>query len=843
MRSSMAFAAAAVLALAVGGVAAQEAAPAPEMPQDVQPEPSAAPVEQSGSEPAIAEEAPAPLPTIPVQSSEQAKASDLPPEPEGAQLEEITVTASKRSQSLQDVPGSIGALSGKQLEDMMAKGMEDYMKLIPGVAVPPGQFGPDSSPPVIRGISTGVSFGNINAPGNQTAGVFIDDISFGTSVTSLQFPDMSPFDLDGVEVLKGPQGTLFGAQALAGAIRYVTHKPELGLWQAKLQGSGINISGSDENFSPYGAAALNIPIGSSAAIRAAGIYRQAPGFVDVDTMVRQEKDVNSLRQHAERVLGKWNIIDELTLSASYFRQYSNQNDIGVSNRRDDLIRYNSGYKIPGKQQFDLANVVATYEFGWATLLSSTSRKTQNSGAMADITGAVGGGINGTPCDITDPMSGSGPCDGPAGIGGEDQNQFKLVNVAFTSDVLGLSQEFRLVSPDDGDLRWIAGVYFQRDKQLATQVAELVSLTSVPALPPIPIIDTIFGPIDLASLPYFQKDRALSIGRESSVFAEGTYRFFDDWELTAGGRFFRTGYEADVLRYGAVEIAEGILGGNTRTDALVHVASTEQGFNPRLSLKWGISPNVSVYALASKGFQFGGSQLTPPIPGQDIPPTYKSSKLWNYEVGARTDWFSRRLSMDVTVFLERWKDLQIRGATNDPTGLRLVSFFFVTNVGAAESKGIELAVRARPVSDVVWSTSVSLMKAVTTEPFDDPETQQTLAPGTRLPASPRFQMANVLSYTPTFGNWAPGLSLTHAYTGTAYNNLVQDMEIGGFSTLDANLSLLKADSQYQPRLSLSATNLFDTRGVANADGNSARRHIGYIFVRPRTLEMTLEFRFN
>ena len=788
-------------------------------------------------------EVPAPAETLPAEAGQEPDRTA----PGATELEKITVTAGKRSQALSDLPGSVGALSGKQLEDMAAKGMSDYLKLIPGVSLPESQWGPDASPLIIRGIATSTGFGNINAPGSQTAGVYIDDIPFGTTGTSLQFPDMSPFDLEGVEVLKGPQGTLFGAQALSGAIRYVTHKPELGLWQAKFQGSATSIEESEDENSPYGALAVNVPIGSSAAIRAAGIYREAPGYVDVVTDVRNEKDVNSVRQQAQRVLGKWEIGDDLTLSGSWFEQQSKSNDFLAVNHRERPERYNSSYKVPGDSQFGLQNIVVDYDFGWATLLSSTSRKTQSSVIFADITGAGGGGAAGTPCDPSDPGTGTGPCENSAGTGAEDQNQVKVLDIFFTADVTGYSQELRFVSPDDGgDWRWIAGAYFQRDGQQSQQVAKVVSFTSAPGTPPPPIVETPYGPIDLTSLPYFQQDHADYTGRESSVFGEVTWSPIENWEITAGGRLFVTRSETTVLRYGGKEIVEGVAdNGTIRTDSRVDTSSKEKGFNPRFSLRYALSPNVTTYALASKGFQFGGSQITavPLAPDDPVPLTYKSSTLWNYELGARTEWFDRRLSVDVTLFDQRWTDLQIRGATNDPTGLRVVSFFYVTNAGAAKSEGVELALRGLPFPDVLWSTSATWMQAVTTEPFFDAETKQTLPPGTRLPASPHFQLANVLSYSPQLGAWAPGLSLTHAYIGSSYNNILRDAPIGGYSTLDANVFLLKADSAYQPRLSLALTNVFDTRGVANADGNSARRHPGYLFVRPRTLEMTLEFRFN
>lgn len=776
-------------------------------------------------------------------------------------LEEVIVTAGKRSQSLSEIAGSISAMTGDQLENMQAKSMEDYLKQIPGVALPTGQFGVDSSPPVIRGIAATTGFGNIGAPGSQTTGVFIDDIPFGTSLTSIQFPDVNPFDLERVEVLKGPQGTLFGAQALAGAVRYITQKPELGAWQAKFQGSLTDIEGSDENYNPFAAVALNIPVGENAAIRAVGLYRELGGYIDVVSRgnppaARTEKDVNSISQRAERILGKWQVNDRLTLSASYFLQESEQYDFSSSDKKGELERGLTPYRIPTESIFGLSNFVLEYEFDWATFLSSTSRKKQESGINPDITGGIGSGIGGTSCNPFDPSAPSGPCENPGeGPGLEDQDLLKLVNVDISNETVGYSQEFRLVSPDEGRWLWIAGASAQRDKVNAFQKTDLATIGGQPLVSGIPVLDSPFGPIDLNAATRFQSADAKSIAKEVSVFGDLTRKIGDRWELTVGGRYYRTSLDSTVTRrtiaqnineyeeglQNPADIANFLAGFSTVT--VRNPKSEEKGFNPKVSVRFDLADNVTTYALAAKGFQFGGTQLGAPLPTTEIPESYDSSTLWNYEIGARTDWFDRRLSVDATVFQMDWEDLQLRGATRDPSGLRTISSFYVTNVGAAESKGIELAIRLIPHSSLMLTSSASKMKAVTAEEFEDAETQQVIPSGSRLPASPEFQITNMISYEPQFNVWQPSLTLTHTYIGESYNNLIRDQRIGDYHTYDANLRVRNIQSRFQPSLSLSVTNISDTRGVANADGNASRRGINYVYIRPRTIELTFAIRFE
>ncbi len=782
-------------------------------------------------------------------------------EKQGRVLEEVIVTAGKRSQSISEIAGSISAMTGDQLENMQAKSMEDYLKQIPGVALPTGQFGVDSSPPVIRGIAATTGFGNIGAPGSQTTGVFIDDIPFGTSLTSIQFPDVNPFDLERVEVLKGPQGTLFGAQALAGAIRYITQKPELGAWQAKFQGSLTDIEGSDENYNPFAALALNIPIGENAAIRAVGLYRELGGFIDVVSRgdppaARTEKDVNSISQRAERILAKWQVNDRLTLSASYFLQDSEQYDFSASDKEDELERALTPYRIPTESTFGLTNFVIEYEFDWATFLSSTSRKKQESGINPDITGGIGSGIGGTSCNSADPNAQSGPCDNPGeGPGLEDQDTLKLVNVDISNETVGYSQEFRLVSPDDGRWLWIAGASAQRDKVHAFQVTDLATIAGQPLVSGTPILESPFGPINLNAATRFQSADAESIAKEVSVFGDLTRRLWDRWEVTVGGRYYRTSLDSTVTRRTVAqninEYEDGLQNPATIGDFLTNFStvtvrkpeSEERGFNPKVSVRFDLADNITTYALAAKGFQFGGTQLGAPLPTTQVPESYDSSTLWNYEIGMRSDWFDRRVSVDATVFYMDWEDLQLRGATPDPSGLRLISSYYVTNVGAAESKGIELSLRVIPHSSLMFTSSASKMEAVTAEEFVDAETQQTIESGSRLPASPEFQITNMLSYEPQLNVWQPSLTLTHTYIGESFNNIIKDQEIGDYHTYDANLRIRNIQSRFQPSVTLSVTNISDTRGVANADGNASRRGINWVYIRPRTIELTFAIRFE
>jgi outer membrane receptor protein involved in Fe transport len=238
---------------------------------DAQPGQTAPPEENSGTAPPEQQPAPSPAATAPpARARPKAKAKEGEVE-----LEDIEVTASKRGRSERDIPGSVGAIRGVELEKMHAQGLKDYLKLVPGVMYV--DVGNEEGLPIIRGISTQLGFGATPVP----TGIYLDEMPFADLFSASSIPDLNPFDLERVEVLKGPQGTLFGSGAFAGAIRYIVHKPDHSVWEAKVSETLNQTEGSD-GISPVTAGAVNIPIfGDAIAIRAVGLTRKDAGVYDM----------------------------------------------------------------------------------------------------------------------------------------------------------------------------------------------------------------------------------------------------------------------------------------------------------------------------------------------------------------------------------------------------------------------------------------------------------------------------------------------------------------------------------------------------------------------------------
>lgn len=793
------------------------------------------------------------------------------------QLENITVTATKRAKQQRDISGSIGAIRGETLEKMGAQSMKDYMKLIPGVKLSEVGGVPDSSIPIIRGIATSTTFTNAQVP----TGTYVDDLPFTDISPTLSVPDVHPFDLERVEVLKGPQGTLFGSGALAGAVRFVLNKPQPGIWEGKLQQNyTYNNFGEPSKVS---AGAINIPLGDAAAIRAVGVDRRSGGIVD--DVTRPAEDIDSARQKTWRVLGAWNPRERLQLSAFHFSQETEQDDTSAVTNPERFEREGfPPFSFPTSSGLTGTNLQASYDFDWGRLLGSTNRITKSVSrfSQGDSTGT---GI------VLPPPFGNPGCQTTCDVGTEDQ-PLPIFSNRSTGDVKGDFHEVRLNSTEAATpWEWLVGAAYldYTSHQTILLPGPGTELSPVQTLP-MPV-QTPFGPISGtrelqildATIDFFPTERAL--------FGEVTRALGERWEATGGGRYFKTSADSRFVRHGVQTLVfftpavpsppnnpnalldvVGVLtpppGSLPSTEINNFVSTDEEGFNPKFSLRYTHNPNAQVYMLAAKGFQNGGTQFEPPALGQgDIiggggfePSNFKSSSLWNYEFGLRTEWFDNRLRFDTVFFYLDWKDLQL-GQTvfifpeetrSNPllaaTGVgNSLAFFVIGNVGAAHSEGVEVAFEINPFDGLSFTSAAAWIKAVLDEPYDSPD--GLIAAGTRLPGTPKFQIANVVAYQhllPFTENWLGSVALTHAHTGEAFTSLVQDNPIGNYDTLDFRLGLSNMNQRwYLPEVNLGINNLTDERGVTFASTNNKgvpNRYPTRFLIRPRSTLLSLAWRF-
>ena len=751
--------------------------------------------------------APAEVETVPVAVDE--------PEPEmprdAAELDTITVTAGKRMKSQRDMPASVGAIRGDELEAMRAQGMRDYLKLVPGVSF--ADQGDDSSVPIIRGIASQTNFGFTA----QTTGLYLDEMPFADLTGPQSMPDLNPFDMERIEVLKGPQSTLFGSGALAGAVRYIAHKPVHGLWQGKAYLLSSETRGGGGRAETM-AGALNAPLlGDAVALRAVGLRREDPGLYDMSATdangnaLRDEPNADKRQQAAWRGLASWQATDALKLSALHFGQYTDSQDISYP------MDY-APFPSPSAYRFGGSNLLATYDFDWGTLLSSTNRMSKHTYTRFHQE------------FLLDQHQ-------------QDDNEFYNQLIG---DVDGWTQELRLASPEGGagDWEWLVGAAAMRYDQFIFQYGPM----------PGPPTTRPRRPEDVSQAQKVSSFIYATIGNdatEQAVFGEATRRLGEHWELTLGLRKYRTELVADTVVSGIQ-----IVGLTGQEESRQHFEPRSSGVNPKAAVRYVHNEHVQWYGLAAKGFQFGGVQLNPPVDafvtsaeqaGFRFAP-YKSSELWNYETGIRTEWLDRRLRFDVGFFYLDWSDLQLTVAV--PLSGTDATFGIIANVGRAHSAGIETALEVIPFSGAKVTSAAAWIDAVTDVEFDASSPDGPVPAGTRLPGTPRFAWANVFSYEhtlPFFGNWALNPVLTHSHVGASPDGIRPTGTQGGYDTLDARLAIVKSDSRYQPEISVGINNLTDVRGVtyhsqATAATGSGNTFEQVHFVQPRTAMLSLAFRY-
>ncbi len=697
--------------------------------------------------------------------------------------------------NLRNTVGSVDALPDRDLERLDAQTSENYLKMVPGVSL--NKENADRSDPSIRGIATETRFQTTA----RATGIYFDDIPLSDPFIPISQPDLNPFDLARVEVLKGPQGTLFGSTALAGAIRYITQKPAPGHFHGKVAGSLSSVSEGDRQ--PFAAAMLNVPLGKSAALRGVTVYRRDPGYVDDLRM--GEKDIGAIRQHHERVQGLWHVTDALQLAGTYLEQSSDQYDSPYADQRERLEHGNANGPSPMRSQFDVANLVASYDFTRARLLSSTSVQSKQADLKLEAARTLGVEQTGVPVYAT----------------ADTHSQ-------------GFTQELRLTSPtSDGMWDWMIGAWYLQSEQQYDQVVPNPALGAQPPSLPLPLPLPLPVPGAAAEDLQLTTSHFHSRGTERAVFGDVTCKL-GHLALTVGGRFYRTELQSHNVSRGLLILATSGMPEQVNDDAL-----EEQGFNPRASISLHLSDRFMLYGLASKGFRFGGVQLLPPSliqsgGGSQQSNTFKSDKLWNYELGARSEWFHRRLRFDAAAFYGSWQDLQITRI--DSTGL----FTFVQNIGAAHTQGVEISVEARPLGDLTLSSAAAFIDARTDEALQTADGD--VPAHTRLPGTPGFQIANRIAYERRFRNWDPGISVIHSHIGRSPNNLFATEQLGGYDTLDLRAHVGLITFSLKPDLALAVTNLTDVRGVAGVYADPAVAAKDFYFVTPRTLSLTLSLTF-
>lgn len=525
------------------------------------------------------------LPAAPVQAQTAA---------ETAEPEEIIVTAQKREETLFDVPLSVTAVTGQDIAQRGSRDLQDLQYSVPGLSI--SELAPGTEQVELRGTSV--------FSGLSTVGVYMDDLPLnGESAQSGL--DIRLLDVARVEVLRGPQGTLYGQGAMGGTIRYITRTPDLENMSGSISAETGMITDGGTDASVQGV--LNVPIAAGQfGVRIAAAHQQYGGWIDNTSLGL--KDANSGESNVFRARALWRPSAQLDVSLTLSHQ---DLDVGSINLSDEDRTTNSVVPTPTSSRANIANLNVSYDMGFATLLSSSGWIDRKDVNQYDLSPAFIPALEAPP---------------PFGFGFAPGSVSSIAYHVPSANQI-FAQELRLSSNGDGPLRWTVGGMYRHSQ---------TSIHSFAVVTP----DVV--PFDLIGVDGTNP----SDSRSWAVFGEGTWAFTPTLAATLGGRYFEDRRTQDV--------ASETFGGAS-ADAN---KATFSAFSPRFNLAWTPSDTLMMYFNVAKGFRSGGfNRLSAGLGLVTVPPTYSPDTLWSYEVGGRYRSPDHRFNAELAVYYNNWTDVQ------------------------------------------------------------------------------------------------------------------------------------------------------------------------------------------
>lgn len=704
-----------------------------------------------------------------------------------AELSEIIVTAQKRPERLLSTAAPVTAITADVLSRTEAVRLTDYAAQVPGLNVTSDEAG--ETLVNLRGITTG-------SDTSSTVGYYIDDTPFGSSTNyasgGLFAPDIDPGDLQRIEVLRGPQGTLYGASSLGGLIKFVTISPSLDQASGRVAIGRSTIDGGGDGFSLRGM--INAPlVKDTLGIFISGFDREDPGYINDPNI--HEKDVNATRAYGGRVALLWRPMEDLSVTLSALSQTSSTNGTSSEDVDQNLrpiygdltqFRYT---KTPVRIHDSLYNATVDYSLGSLKLTSITSYQTITDSFVGDDTGLFGALIP-LLLPTAPPNTGLAIHDGVA------DHRF--------------SEEFRLASASNQPLEWQAGVFFAHESSSApAQLEPFNTITAAPVVLPTAV---------------FTSDEFGSY-TEYASFGDLTYHITSKFEVLAGLR-----YSYDDQHY--LEPSSGSLAGGASVD---QGKSTDSDTTFLVTPKYRFDDDNMIYARIASGYRPGGvNQLTAADIAQGAPLTFKPDSLVNYEVGYKGWLLHKTLTLELSAFDIEWNQIQITenfdgvGATGNGT--------------KARSSGFEAASSWTPLHGLNLNANVAFTDAHLTE---NAPGVNAIA-GEELPLTPRWA-ANVLGdyEFPLSSSFSGFVGGTVSYRGDRASFFPETANaprptIPAYTTVDLRAGL----DVHGTEIEIYGKNVGDVRGIQDLISRSLAGAAPYAasIIQPRTVGVSLTQKF-
>lgn len=745
-----------------------------------------------------------------------------------SELEEIVVTAEKRDSTVQKTPISLTAISGDQLEAQGTSGVLGLMGEVPGISM--RYEGPGQTELEMRGLAS-------SGGASPTVGFYLDETPLSPAAGALVGkvvidPDL--FDLNRAEVLRGPQGTLYGSGSMGGTVRLITNQPNLAKTEANVEATLSDTPAGGLN--PGLNAMLNVPLVSDTlALRVVLTDKYTAGWIDRDVVPNFPQPVNPCgsfgtvgcvrgtiepsdvtqvipnvnweRLTAGRAALLYKPSEDLSINVSGMYQsirMGGYNEYDQSAGGAAELHYQPfNFAEPFVDNFRMLDATVKYNLGFGELTSATSywrraeRQTQDDSEALE---AYLGYLFGSQVQVFVPIGFTEE---------DDSNQ--------------LSEELRLSSSGTGALQWVGGLFYSKLESIFDDT------NANPALAHLSTGGAAANPAGIgydAYNPYHLSQYA--------VFGEASYRFAEVWKLTTGLRWYD--FETNVS-----EMQSGI-GSYTGNASSVSAAftTTANGLNPKINLSYEPTDQLTVYGSASKGFRPGGVNL--PIPtniGCSITQeTYLPDSIWNYEIGEKAKLFERRVTLNSDIFYIDWKGVQQQ--INQGCGYALTA-----NAGDARSYGAEMEVASQLTTKLTLSVNGAYTKAeLTSVNAAIAAADSALVKGSPILNIPKYTESTALTYrTALTGNYDFSARLSNSYVGSQTDTSYAYQILPAYDLINLRLGVMSKELSVY----LFANNLTDKRAALGIN-TTAFSYLVPSLVRvatnqPRTFGVTLNYRFS
>ncbi len=704
-------------------------------------------------------------------------------------IAEIVVTAQKRSENLQDVPASVSAVGEQSLARLHVTQLNDVAAYLPGINVT-GGGSPGQTSITLRGIAP-------LGPGS-VVGTYIDETPLGGSsnyARATEFGlDLMPYDVERIEVLRGPQGTLYGAGAMGGLLKYVMRDPSTEALEFRAGVEGFDVAGARD--AGWGArAGVNVPLGSAFAMRASYFDQYTPGYID--NVFTGEKDENEVNQTGGRASFLWQPGDDLSISfgGTWQRVDSDNNatvvfaltGIDPIRAERNLGDLETSHPLPQRFQKDVDYYSATIDWnlGWGDLVSASSYSKTRTVQHQDATDIFG---------TLYPLLTEGAI--PAGL-----NEFTL-----TLDLEKWTQEFRLSSSIGERVDWRVGAFYTEED--SDNVQEVFAF------------DADRQPIE-AFAPYFAYVALPTDYKELAAFGDVTFKFSERFDVNAGLRWAKNDQNFRQISTGAIVPTTETPGD-----------SSENVWTYSLSPRWHLNADTMAYVRVASGYRPGGPNVI--LPG--VPPSVDADKLTNYEAGIKTEFAEGKALINVAAFYVDWQAIQQIQPFGGTSAL--------DNAGDAKTRGLEIESLFAPTPSLQLGANLSYTEAELKS--NPPELDNKV--GEQLPGVPKWTACLTAAYSfQAFGGRDAHIGVGWRYVDERQTAVVTNAADISYILPQYDIVDLNAEITFDAVTArLFVKNLTDERayvgGGVIVDGLNQPVRLDANVMQPRTVGLSLDVRF-